>query len=234
MIGSRKTKIMKIKDFFRSGYMVLCIGCAIIFLYPVLVFPKGELELLVNRFHFPVLDFIFKYLTHLGDGSLLALLFIGALFYNYHTAIFTAFSIVIQSLLVTLFKRWIFNGLVRPVAFFDQGIALNFVDGVNVHSANTFPSGHTATAFALFAILSIMIGNREGVISTLLFLLAFVVGVSRVYLLQHFVVDVYFGAIIGMVSVIAGLFLIDIFFNKKKQEALKTHSLRFLINKKRV
>ncbi len=222
---------MKTKDFFQSGFITLCLGTAIIFLYPLLVFPKGELELLINKFHYPVLDAFFKYATNLGDGVLLAILLIGVLFYNYYTAILTAFSILVQSLLVSLFKRWIFNGLVRPTAFFDQSISLNFVEGVDVHTTNTFPSGHTATGFALFALLFIILNNQKMIVSILFFLLAFLVGFSRVYLLQHFVVDVYFGAIIGIISVVVALLLIPVFFNEKKQETLRSNALRILKNK---
>lgn len=222
---------MKTKDFFQSGFMSLCIGTAIIFLYPIVVFPKGELELLINKFHYPALDIFFKYITHLGDGSLLAILLIGLLFYNYYAAILSAFSIVVQALLVTIFKRWIFNGLERPTAFFDQSIPLNFVDGVDVHTSNTFPSGHTASGFALFALLFIILNNRKVIVSAFLFLLAFLVGFSRVYLLQHFVIDAYFGAIIGIVSVVAALLLISVFFNAPTQDTLRSKALRLSKNK---
>ena len=122
----------------------------------------------------------------------------------------------------------------RPVAFFDESIHLNFVDGVDVHSSNTFPSGHTATAFALFALLYIALNNRSIIISTSLFILAFLVGLSRVYLLQHFIVDAYFGAILGVLSVALGLFFMHVFFNNKKLDTFKKHSLISAIkNKKR-
>ena len=222
---------MKIKDFNQSGFMLICIATSLIFLYPVLVFPKGVLELLINRYHYPSLDIFFKYITHLGDGSLLAVLLIGLLFYNYYSAILTAFAIIVQAVLVSLFKRWIFSGLERPIAFFEDGTLLNFVDGVDVHSSNTFPSGHTATAFALFALIYTAIKNRGSIIALILILLAFSVGFSRIYLLQHFVVDVYFGALIGVFSVIAGLVMIEVFFKDEKQKMLMTKSLRDLKNK---
>lgn len=215
-----------VKYFLRSNLVVLCIGTSIIFLYPILFFPKGELELLINHFHNSELDLFFRYITHLGDGSVLAVLLVVLLFYNYYSVILTAFTIIFQSILVSLFKRWIFKGLERPVAFFDEGITLNFVEGVDVHKFNTFPSGHTATGFALFALLFIMINNRGVIFSTLVFILALLVGFSRVYLLQHFVIDVYFGAIIGVLSVILALYFSGILFTDKKMEILKRTSLK--------
>lgn len=213
--------------------MALCIGTSIIFLYPVLFFPKGEFELFINQFHYPELDLFFKYITHLGDGSLLAVLLVALLFYNYYLAILTAFTITFQSIIISLFKRWVFVGLERPLAFFDEGVALNLVDGVDVHSSNTFPSGHTATGFALFALLFIVIGNRRVIFSTGLFILAFLIGFSRVYLLQHFVIDVYFGAIFGVISVVLGLYFTAILFNGDKLDTLKRTSLRTTLKRNR-
>lgn len=215
-----------IKDFLQSKFVALCLGTSIIFLYPVLVFPKGKLELLMNQFHYPSLDVFFKYITHLGDGSLLAVLLIVILFYKYYTAILVAFSILFQTIIISIFKRGFFKGLERPMAFFDESVSLNFVDGVDVHSANTFPSGHTATGFAIFALLFIIINNRGIVVSTLLFVLAFLVGLSRVYILQHFVIDVYFGAIFGILSVVLGLYFMKVLFKDTKLDALKASSLR--------
>jgi membrane-associated phospholipid phosphatase len=217
---------MNTRDFLRSGFMSSCLVVGVIFLYPILVIPKGELELLINACHLPFLDVYFKYVTNLGDGSLLAVLLITLLFYKYSSAIITAVSIVIQAVLVSLFKRWIYHGLERPTAFFPDGTALNFVEGVSVHKYNTFPSGHTATAFALFALLLVVINNRGVIISSILFLLAFSVGFSRVYLLQHFVIDAYFGAVFGVLSVVAAMWLYDGLFNEKRKKMLKSNSIR--------
>ncbi len=219
--------------FLRSKFMVLCYGVTIIFLYPVFFFPKGALELLINQHHYPAADIFFKYITHLGDGSLLAILLIALLFYSYKATILTAFSIVIQAIIVSIFKRWLYKGLERPLAFFDENIHLNFVDGIDVHSTNTFPSGHTATAFTLFALIFIVLNHRGIIVSTLTFMLAFLVGLSRVYILQHFVIDAYFGAIFGVLSVVLALYLMDILFHQGKLEQLSVTSLKTTFKKKK-
>jgi undecaprenyl-diphosphatase len=58
----------------------------------------------------------------------------------------------------------------------------------------SFPSGHTQTAFAIAAVLSGFIALRYSVIT---FLLAAMVGLSRVYLGVHFLTDVIAGALVG-------------------------------------
>jgi len=221
------------KEFLRSNFIVLCIGAVLIFLYPILVIPKGEIELLINHHHTPFLDIFFKYFTHFGDGTLLAIFLIAMLFYNYSLAILTSFAIVFQSIFVSIFKRWIFKGLARPLGFFDKGIELSFVDGVDVHSTNTFPSGHTATGFALFALLFIVINNRGIIASAFLFLAAFLVGFSRVYLLQHFLIDVYFGALIGVLSAVLGLVTMENIFSENQLHRFKQYSLRTSLRSKK-
>lgn len=217
------------KDFLRSNFMMFCIGATLIFLYPVVVFPKGELELLINRYHWPGLDLFFKYITHLGNGTVLAIFLIYLLFHNYYFAIVTTFSILIQSIFISIFKRWIFSGLERPLAFFPEGVDLNFVNGVEIHASNTFPSGHTATGFALFALLFIVLNTRGILVPTFLFYLAFLVGFSRVYLLQHFVIDVYFGALIGIISVVLALSFMHIIFKSEQLETFMKTSLKTLV-----
>jgi membrane-associated phospholipid phosphatase len=192
--------------------------------YPLLFFSKGELLMLINENHTTFQDIFFKYITYLGDGMVMAVILLILLFYSYKWSILTVFSIIFQSIIVSIFKRWLFEGLQRPTAFL-QNVEWHFVEGVDVHSSNTFPSGHTTTGFALFSLLVIVFNNRSYLLSLLFFILAFLVGLSRVYLLQHFVVDAYFGAIIGILSVILSLFLMDRIFTKQKLLALHQRSL---------
>jgi membrane-associated phospholipid phosphatase len=220
------------KEFLRTPFITLTIGLIISLAYPLLFFPKGELVLLINRYHHPAADLFFKYFTHVGDGAVLALLLVLLLFYSYKLSIITALSIVFQSVLVSVFKRWLFHGLPRPTAFFGDDITWHFVDGVDVHGSNTFPSGHTATAFAFFALLVVIFNNRGYVLSLLFFSLAFLVGLSRIYLLQHFMVDAYFGAIFGVLSVVFALLVIDRLFSRDKLNALQQQSLRTTLFKK--
>jgi membrane-associated phospholipid phosphatase len=224
-------KLSMTKDFLSSAFFILCLGFGIVLLYPVAFFDKGQLELIINQHHNPIFDVYFKYVTHLGDGLTLAILLIILLFNNYTHTIIASFSIVFQSIFVSIFKRWIFKGLERPLAFFDGSVSLNLVEGVDVHSSNTFPSGHTATGFALFALIFLILKNRGIILSTLLFCLALSVGFSRVYLVQHFLIDVYFGALMGIVSVILGLYLAESIFSKKQLESWSNRSLRNLISK---
>lgn len=67
---------------------------------------------------------------------------------------------------------------------------------------NSFPSGHSLGAFALFSLLAFFLPKRSGYV-TAMFFLAISVGVSRVYLVQHFWQDVYAGSLVGVVLAMA-------------------------------
>jgi membrane-associated phospholipid phosphatase len=89
----------------------------------------------------------------------------------------------------------------RPLSFFkklDMADKLTFVDGVQLHTgATSFPSGHAMAAFALYGLVSFLLPGKKWQ-AVLLFSVAFLVALSRVYLVQHFWQDVFTGAIIGL------------------------------------
>jgi membrane-associated phospholipid phosphatase len=74
---------------------------------------------------------------------------------------------------------------------------LQVVDGIPLHSWRSFPSGHTATAFSLLFALAI---PYSGKIQIFIAILALMIGYSRIYLNQHFGLDVAVGASIGVAS----------------------------------
>ncbi|MFT4645524.1 MAG: membrane-associated phospholipid phosphatase [Planctomycetota bacterium] len=110
--------------------------------------------------------------------------------------------------LFILALTWAFTGIVaqslkrlfdmpRPAGFYkDLDVNLNFINDDRLYYANSFPSGHTTTAFALFFIMAIFTKNKY--MQFLFFIFALSTAFSRVYLLQHFFMDVYFGSILGV------------------------------------
>ncbi|MEO0341550.1 MAG: phosphatase PAP2 family protein, partial [Bacteroidota bacterium] len=97
----------------------------------------------------------------------------------------------------------------RPLAYFrDLGEAeqLTFVEGVKVNQGFTsFPSGHTMAGFALFCFLALNLPFKKTA-GFGLFCLAMIVGISRIYLVQHFLRDIYLGAILGVALAIGAYY----------------------------
>jgi len=178
---------------------------------PFLIVPKGTVELWVNNYHFTVLDYFFKIITYLGHGTTAVIIGIILLLFNYYRTIIFVSAIILNTAIIQgLMKNWLFKDIKRPKAFFNDDIVLNFVDGVSVHTQHSFPSGHTGLAFVIFLFLASIAPKRYYLP---LFFIAIITAFSRVYLLQHFFMDIYVGSIVGSVSVIVTIFLFNRYSN---------------------
>lgn len=166
----------------------------LVLLVASILIPKGEDVLLINGHHSLLADQFFKMITNLGDGLVILPIVAVALFIQFRQAIVITISSVAVGLLVSLFKRVLFPEMIRPKMFLPNDL-IHFVPGVHVHGAHSFPSGHTATAFC--AALLIALISRNKVWSGIALLLAILVGYSRLYLAQHFLMDVAAGALLG-------------------------------------
>ncbi|HZF99378.1 MAG TPA: phosphatase PAP2 family protein, partial [Chitinophagales bacterium] len=79
---------------------------------------------------------------------------------------------------------------------FFEGLDLHYVEGSEILYHNSFPSGHTMTAFALFFLVAQLVKQKAWGLGFAGGAIA--VGMSRVYLLKHFFLDVCIGGSIGI------------------------------------
>ena len=168
-------------------------------LMAVITTPKLDLHAAINAHHNPVTDTLFKYITHLGDGltaSVVALFLL--LRVNWRAFLLAATGLLSSSILVQLLKRTIFSGEDRPWAFLGQMPGVQLVAGIDLNHHFSFPSGHSASIFALCFALATVIGRQSMAFG--LAVLACVVAFSRVYLSQHFTADILGGALLGMMG----------------------------------
>jgi membrane-associated phospholipid phosphatase len=158
-------------------------------------YSKTELHLMVTSIHTPALDFFFKYYTEVG-GSVPYIVAAGLLFYRYRMTLFILSTQLVTSVLSYLTKTYWHRP--RPMLYFKEHFPqfqLHQVDGVEMFMHNSLPSGHTITAFAFFLALTYF--TKKKYLHFLYFLLAVLVGYSRVYLSQHFTLDVLIGSLMG-------------------------------------
>ncbi len=123
------------------------------------------------------------------------------LFYSLRSSVFLLTAYLSTGLVVQILKRIVFSDYQRPVKYFHDTVQLHLVDGVRLLNGHSFPSGHSASAFALF--LSLAIFSRNRFIKVICFILACTVAYSRVYLSQHFLMDILAGSLIGVIGTIA-------------------------------
>lgn len=151
-------------------------------------------EMINRRYTHSFLDWFLPCLTHLGLGGV-QLPAVGVVWwFNRHAAAgqtlgwMTLAAFLLSTAFVHLIKRRVKR--LRPVAHTE----VRFLAPVTKHGS--FPSGHTATTFALATILA----WHFPVWSVPVFLLAALIGYSRVYVGVHFLSDVLAAAVIGVVS----------------------------------
>jgi membrane-associated phospholipid phosphatase len=147
-----------------------------------------------NRFF----DGFFRVVTAFGAFPLIAAIAVITLFIRFRIALTILASSLFAVVFTQLGKRVIWPDSPRPKVLFEGLDSFHYVDGVHLHSAHSFPSGHTSGAFALFIVLALF--ARKPWLKLLFLLAGMLVAYSRMYLSQHFLVDVTAGSFIGVTS----------------------------------
>ena len=184
------------------------------------------LFVLINFHNSPAFDWVFWTITQLGNGWVVAPLLIGIICIKTpknqlkKVLICGVLSMSVSGIINTQIKLLVKRP--RPVCFFYNNSCNKpatepvpkdiprdeLIDSSKVHVfgkvrlRNSFPSGHTNTAFSAATLLIYLYGG----LFWISLLPAFLVAYSRVYLGVHFPLDTVVGAILGVVIVISILY----------------------------
>ena len=193
-------------------FLVPTIVLALVLGTTLLVVPKAELHLALCQPHTLYLDTIVPIFTDLIDW-LPYLCVVLLLFYRAGWATFLASNLLLSTLIVQPIKHILCAP--RPLTWFAENmpnIRLPLVEGVRMNYWLSFPSGHTTTFFVLFFSLSIILcaENIKGknILSFLCFLCASFGAYTRIYLSQHFALDIFAGILIAVCSTLVLYFFL--------------------------
>lgn len=176
----------------------------------LLIVGKIDSHLMLNNYHTTYFDIFFKHFTAVGGWVPCAVAGILLLFRKWKITIVILASQLTATLITTPLKRII--RAPRPsIIFNDLGIDFPIVEGVDLHSTLSMPSGHTSAVFAFCFSLALFCPKWWQ--KMLCLLIAILVGYSRIYLPQHFLADVLAGSIVGIIAV---LILIPLITKLKK------------------
>ncbi len=179
--------------FFIPFLLALIVGT-----YLLATVEKGTFVLYFATERKPLIDQIFLWITRCAEEPVYAVIALTCLFIRFRYTILVALagilSLLISSVLKSLFA------LPRPGYVYwvenDRDI-ISYVPGYPANEAmSSFPSGHTMSAFALYGLIALLLYNKKWGLP--LFILALLIGISRIVLTQHFLQDVYFGAFLGV------------------------------------
>jgi membrane-associated phospholipid phosphatase len=127
---------------------------------------------------------------------------------NIRLGISATISFLSATLFSSFLKYCFFDDVNRPFYIYQwiEPHDIKYVEGVQLNIHNSFPSGHATQAFAIFMCLAF--AAKKNVVKLLLLCLALLTAFSRVYLSQHWLVDITAGSSIGMVFALIVEYLI--------------------------
>jgi membrane-associated phospholipid phosphatase len=183
--------LYRIRPFFLLYLIVLC-ACLVI----KLIYTREQIFFAVNGWNSPWADYIEPYMTDLGDGLTAVTLSLVFLLFSYRKFLLLASSYLLTGFVAQVIKY--FADAPRPSLYFkDQWAPVHTVKGVEILTYNSFPSGHTTSAFSAAVVLAYLATKKGWGIPALL--IAILIGYSRMYLTEHFFEDVIGGSAIGVI-----------------------------------
>ncbi|AMR34322.1 hypothetical protein A0256_24145 [Mucilaginibacter sp. PAMC 26640] len=192
----------KIKYFF-IPYLIMLIICVAV----KIEYDRETVYHTVNAIHNHIADYLAPYITDIGDGLTVVVLSAILVLFNYRRA-FLLFSSFLLTAIVAQALKYCIN-MPRPGTYFNgrmEGIYL--VKGVYIIGGiQSFPSGHTVTAFSAAVTITYLLKNKFWGMALLI--VAILVGYSRMYLSEHFFEDVTAGSAIGTFVTVLWLGYID-------------------------
>src|SRR5690554_5646441 len=90
----------------------------VIFVFFALSYSKAEMHIWANQINSPFFDTFFKYATHLGDGTMIAVLTVILIFIRYRYALAFLIASLLTSGFVHLFKQLLMEEAYRPSKYF--------------------------------------------------------------------------------------------------------------------
>ena len=160
-------------------------------------------------------DYGFNFISYLAEGWIWIPYFILLFGWYKKDAVFILLNFLISTLLTQIPKNFIWSQVSRPMASGIPHEQIHTVKGVEIHLWNSFPSGHTATAFTLFLVTVYLFPNKKTLVLGAIYAMA--CGYARVYLGQHFPLDVAGGIIVAILTIFLSIYIRK---NEKDNEAI--------------
>jgi membrane-associated phospholipid phosphatase len=167
----------------------------------------GDVVLFINGFSRMEWDRTADWITRIGLGSTMVIAALGFALYKLRYALMMLFNLALVGIVTGIFKNLLFPHIVRPLKYFEPEAFHRMVRLFDYNLLHSFPSGHSMTIFAMMSLLAYFSGKRAA--GVLFVLIAVVVGLTRIYLLQHFFVDVYVGSVLGVLCTLTTIWMGD-------------------------
>lgn len=185
--------------------IALSLALALCLLLMSYVYTRETVFLWLNNDFGKVADQCFLFFTLLAEGWMWIPYFLLIYGWFKKDALIILINFLLSTILAQIPKQLIWQNISRPIASSINIHDFHTVPGVELHSWNSFPSGHTATAFTLYFVTVYFFPKNLVVAVGLVCALA--CGYSRIYLGQHFPSDIGGGIIVGIISILLSLYI---------------------------
>lgn len=125
------------------------------------------------------------------------------------------FAVLVGTLLTNLVMKPLF-ARPRPYVYYaDNPLFMKWYEfaGAHIESDKSFPSGHTTAAFEIGVALFLVLNKKY---SWIFPVFSALVGLSRIYLMVHYVTDVLGGVLVGTLAGIMGYVIMTAFMKNTK------------------
>jgi membrane-associated phospholipid phosphatase len=224
------------KTFFQQNavFIVLSLILLVVLGLALIYVPTDELHLFLCDRHTHARDIFYRYYTHVAEWLPYVVCVLLLLFGRVGVGVMASTAMLLSTLFTQIVKHIVVAP--RPLTWFAEhfpDIQLPVVEGVKMNLWYSFPSGHTTSFFALAFVLSIVSTNylsaqrsnsktvcqSNGLsaiaVQVLLFALATLGAYSRIYLSQHFALDIFGGIVSGLTAGIISYAVFYRFEDKK-------------------
>lgn len=165
-----------------------------------LYFPYGAELFALNAWRQEPLNTFFQAMTWLGEPPVWIAVALLLLWRDRPYGIVTGVTLALVAPVAGAVKY--LAAVVRPNTWMEANQLLDYivvVPGIKLlGGAHSMPSGHTTLAFALFSLSALMLPPKYAVAGIVFAWTAMLVGLSRIFLVQHFLSDVLAGAALGL------------------------------------
>lgn len=184
-----------------------------IFMESILSFDMSVLNFIYDNIRCSFLDFLMPIVTLFGESGIFYIC-IAVLMMLFKKTRKTGFMLSLSLIIGLIICNITLKPLVaRPRPYTIREDVLLLVERLNDFS---FPSGHTVAAFEASTVM--MMRNRR--IGILFLILAFLISFSRLYLYVHYPTDIIAGIIVGTISGIVSVTVINFIHKRIKSESL--------------
>lgn len=209
---------------------IFIVGCILFWITGIVLlntYGDHQLFTFINNNNNLYLDAIIPWITRLGElWGIVPMAFIPFLFYP-KTKYKRLVILIILSNIVPMLINVSLKNIVaahRPMFYYEQSTWLHFLELQPKQYNLSFPSGHTEGIFAIITTIVLLLPKKHAWLSLPLFIIALLVGYSRIYLVQHFFQDVLAGSMIGVVFAILTFAITNQYLRLKETKIGQTKS----------